>query len=260
MIKEGACMVVRPNYYAGNPHGRLNVDPTVTFEAGQIGQLTVDPMGNTVVTLAGSKPLGLIDDNKTTAFTQPIIGEVHYVATVAAATWYTDNAHLVSDSELVFLLSSTGAVAATCVRGVDYSVTSYANGIFAVFLAGLIDVAVPYLDMNHDGVADSVNIAMQYHFAVPGVAGQDTTLASGLVTMWFHKGEYSVSMYDSAASYAVNTKLYVGDGAGGHAPLGVLTVAARTANTQVVGIVTQPPTASNPLLTTILDFDFGSWV
>ena len=251
-------MVLRPLNTSGHPHGRFGVDPSVTFEAGQVGQLTTDIAGNTVVTLAGTKPLGLIDDNKTAAFTQPVIGEVHSVAIAVGSAWVTNQANVVSDSELVFLLSSTGAVAATCVRATDYDVTSYTNGIFVVKVGGNIAGAGAYLDLNGDGVAESVNVATNYHFAVPGVAGADSTLASGLCTLHFQKGEFAVSMYDTASTYAVNTKLYVGTGAGGKAPLGVLCMASRGA-AQVVGVVTQPPTASNPLLTLITDFDFGTW-
>lgn len=252
-------MVLRPLYTSGQPHGRYNVDPAVTFEAGQVGMLAVDALGNTVLTLAGTKPLGLLDDNKTAAFTQPVIGEVHSVAPTAGATWLANNANIVTDSELVFLLSSTGAVAATSVKPTDYTATSYTNGLFTVTAAGNIDTAAPYLDTDGDTVADSVNIMIQYQFAVPGVSGSDSTLGSGLVTLWFQRGEFSVSVYDTATTYAVNDKLFVGDGLAASAPLGTLTVDARTANPQVVGIVTQPPTSSNPLLTLITDFDYGSW-
>lgn len=251
-------MVLRPLYTSGQPHGRFNVDPAATFEAGNVGQLAVDAAGNTVVTLAGSKPLGLIDDNKTAAFTQPVLGEIHAVHPVAAATWVTNNANLVTGSELVFLLNSAGAVASTAAKPTDYTVTSYTNGIFAVTAAGSIDSATPYLDTDGDSVADSVNIMIQYQFALPGVTGSDSTLGSGLCTLYFQKGEFSVSVYDTATTYAVNTKMFVGDGV--TAPLGTLTVAARTANTQVVGVCTQPPTSSNPLLNLITDFDFSHWV
>jgi hypothetical protein len=252
-------MVLRPLYTSGQPHGRFSVDPAMTCEAGQVGQLSTDMVGNTIVTLAGSKPLGLIADDKTAAFTQPILGEVHTVMTLPNATWLSNNANLVSGSQLVFLLSATGVATAVASPG-DYTVTSYTNGLFNVTAAGAIATASPYIDTNGDGIPDSVNVVIQYQFAVPGVAGTDTTLGSGLVTLWFQRGEFSVSVYDTATTYAVNTKLYVGDGVGSNAPLGTLTVAARTGNAQVVGAVSQPPTASNPLLSLITDFDIGSWV
>lgn len=254
-------MVLRPLYTSGQPHGRFNVDPAATFEAGQVGMLAVDASGNTLITLAGSKPLGLLDDNKTAAFTQPVIGEVHGVRPGFSGgdTWVTNNANIVSGSELVFLLSATGTATAVA-KTTDYTVTSYTNGLFHVVVAGAIDSATPYYSSTGSGPADSVHIMIQYLFAVPGVAGTDTTLGSGLVTVHFQKGEFAVSIYDTATTYAVNTKLYVGDGGANHAPLGTLTVAARTANVQVVGVVTQPPTSSNPLMSLITDFDFGTWV
>lgn len=252
-------MTLRVLYKGGDPHGRFAVDPTVTFQAGMVGQLAVDSAGNTVVTLAGSKPLGLIHDDKTAAFTAAVVGEVHTVAVAVGTQWLTVNPQLVADSELVFLLNSSGAVSATLVEGTDYDVVSYANGAFSVKTGGAIALATAYVDADGNGTAESVNIRMNYQYALPGVTGRDTTLGSGLVTLHFQRGEFSVSMYDTALAYAVNNKLMVGDGGSGNAPLGVLTLDARTANTQVVGVVTQPPTASNPNLTLITDFDYGSW-
>jgi hypothetical protein len=101
---------------------------------------------------------------------------------------------------------------------------------------------------------------VNYQFAVPGVAGQDTTLASGLVTLHFQRGEFSVGVYDTASPFAVNTKCYVGDGGATNAALGTICDVSRTASAQVVGVCTQPPTASNPLLSLITDFDYGTWV
>lgn len=255
-------MVIRPLYTSGPTHGRFNVDPSATFEAGQVGQLRLDAAsGNGVVGLATTKPLGLIDDNKTAAFTQPIVGEVHAVMTAAGATWLTNNANLVSGSDLAFLLSSTGAVTATLAKPTDYTATSYTNGLFTVTAGGAIATDAPYLDTNGDGVADSVNVAIQYMFAVPGVSGVDSTLGSGLVTLHVFRGEFAISVYDTATTYAYSDKLAVGDGTAGKAPLGTVTVlaGARTGNTQCIGACVQPPTSSNPMLTLITDFDYGSW-
>lgn len=250
-------MVVRPLYTTGQPHGRYNVDPTATFEAGQVGMLATDAQGNTVVTLAGSQPFGIIDDNKTVAFTQPVFGELHTTKVAAGSTWVANNANLVSGSQLVYKLSSTG-VATPVASPADYTI-AYTSGIFTVVALGAIATAAPYLSSTGSGPADSIHVVVQYQFAVPGVAGADSTLGSGLVTLHFQKGEFAVSVYDTAALYAVGTKLFVGDGAVGNAPLGTLTISTRTGNTQCVGAVTMPPSSSNPLLTLVTDFDLGSW-
>lgn len=262
-------MVLRPLYTSGVPHGRFAVDPATTFEAGNVGQLSVDAFGNTVCGLASSKPLGLLEDTKAGAFTAPVIAEVHNArVTAPLGTWTVNNANLVSGSDLVFILNAAGAVTGTATRVTDYTV-NYTNGIFTVVATGAIDTTAPYLDTDGDSVADSIHVATSYMFAVPGVLGVDTTLGSGLVTLHFQRGEFAVSVYDTATTYGVNDKLGVGDGTAGKAPLGTITVIAtaagpapsptRTGNTQCIGICTQPPTSSNPMLQLITDFDYGSW-
>jgi len=247
-------MTLRPIYTSGQPHGRFNVDPSATFQAGQVGMLSVDAAGLPIVTLAGTKPLGLIEDNKTAAFTQPIVGELLTIGVGAGSTAVLAHANVVADSELVFLLDAAGAPTAI-VKPTDYTIVN-TNGILTTVAAGAIAGAAPYIDADGDAVLDSVNLSVNYQFALPGVAGADTTLASGLVTLHFQRGEFSVGVYDTANPYAVNDKLYVGDGA--VAPLGTLT-SDGAGNPQVVGICTQPPTASNPLLSLITDFDYGTW-
>lgn len=251
-------MTLRALYTSGPIHGRFPVDPSAMFQAGQVGQLAADAAGNPVVTLAGTKPIGLIEDNKTATFTQAVIGELHTVlvgsGTPVAVT--LNHANVVSLSELSFRLSSTG-VATANTRTTDYTM-NYVNGILSTTVAGAINTATAYIDTDGDSTDDSINIAVNYQFAIPGVVGVDTTLASGLVSLHVMRGEFAVGVYDTAVSYAVNTQLFVGDGS--TSPVGTLTVDAASTNAQVVGVVTQPPTASNPYMHVMTDFDYGTWV
>ena len=53
-----------------------SVDPNATFEAGMVAQLRI--IGNDIVmgVSDGTAPFGLIDDNKTIAFSKSVIDEI----------------------------------------------------------------------------------------------------------------------------------------------------------------------------------------
>jgi hypothetical protein len=194
------------------PQGDFLVDPSATFEAGQIGTLggstTGSPLGLPVVSVAAtgtSGLLGIIDDNKNTQFIATVVNEV-----LASGASTFAHANVVS-----------GTVATT---GTIPSAISYTNGSWAT--------PVTY--------AQSVS----YSYIIPGKAGDDTTLASGKCTLWLQPGEYATDVYEVAtgtnypATYSVNAPLYVSAN-------GKLTPASGA---QVVGRVTKAPSAGNPFL------------
>jgi hypothetical protein len=64
------------------------VDPTATFQAGQVAQLKV--LGNEVVcgVSDGTAPFGVIDDINTNAFTKPVVDEVVDIPAVGVNDGY----------------------------------------------------------------------------------------------------------------------------------------------------------------------------
>jgi len=194
------------------PQGDFLVDPSLTFEAGQIGYLTStttgSPTGLPQVQVADDTTvntvLGVIDDNKTTQFLATVQNEA--VATGVGIT-----------------LAHANVISGTFATGTsNATVTSYVNGVADVTLAGTVS----------------------YSYIIPGKAGDDTTLASGKCTLWLQNGEYSTDVYEVASStgdllaYGVGDRLYV-------SAEGKLT---SVAGATVVGYVTKSPSAGNTYL------------
>jgi hypothetical protein len=196
------------------PQGDFLVDPTLTFEQGQIGFLTGTstgtPTGLPMVEVANSgisnTILGIIDDNKTTQFLAAVWNE-----TITSGQTTLAHANVVSGT---FIPN-----AALCY------ITDHTNGT-----------------ITNTGAATSVN----YSYIIPGKAGDDTTLASGKCTLWLQSGEYATDVYETmnqqgagtATVYAVGAKLYVSKN-------GKLT---PEVGLTVVGYVTKAPSAGNPFL------------
>lgn len=199
------------------PQGDFLVNPTLQFEAGQVGYLegttTGSPTGLPQVQVADNTTsgtiVGIIDDNKTTQFVATVIDEVYASGATALA-----HANIVSGT----LKTSPGA---------DAAGFNYANGTFAS--------------------ARSAAGTASYSYYIPGKAGDDTTLASGKCTLWLQPGEYATDVYEvgttgTANTFAVGSALYVS--ANGKLTDGVGVAGGPI----VVGYTTKTPSAGNPFL------------
>jgi len=199
------------------PQGDFLVNPSDTFEAGQIGYLlgtmTGSPQGlpqvnvsdGTIATL-----VGIIDDNKNTQFLATVQNESVVTGTTVAFA----HANIISGT-----LTVTGTSPAAALSNVNY-----VNGTADVGTAGVVS----------------------YSYIIPGKAGDDTTLASGKCTLWLQSGEYSTDVYEVASSagvlyaYAVGTALYASAN-------GKLTE-TQVGSGALVGYVTKSPSAGNTYL------------
>lgn len=200
------------------PQGDFNVDSSLIAEAGMIGIVS----GTTVPTVfnaySGSTGLvGIIDENKTTAFVANVVGE-----TVASGQTTLAHANLVSTSTFSV---ETGDSSLT--------VSSATNGTLTAAPSAL-----------------SGTTTVSYSYYIPGKAGDDTTLASGKCTIWLTQGEYATDQYEvstacPASSYTIGAKLYISNATG---QKGKLTAVAPSAGCQGVAYVTKSPTAGNPFL------------
>ena len=204
------------------PQGDFLVDPTVTFEAGQIGTLQGAGTGSSLpqVTLAGTTtggiPLGVIDDNKTTQFLATVVGEV-----IPSGSANLNNANVVSGT-LAF-------TAGTADPSATLAGVSYVNGTLAAA------TTLPGVTVN-------------YSYVIPGKAGDDTTLASGKCTLWLQPGEYATDVYEVAAgtgtavAYTIGGPLY----SSSNSKLTSVDETPGTGNS--IGYVTKVPTNGNPFL------------
>jgi len=213
------------------PQGDFLVDPTVTFEAGQVGtlqgagtasslpQVTLAGSGSTVTGGTNPAPQGIIDDNKTTQFLATVVGEV-----IPSGSANLNNANVVSGT----LAFTAGAGGTATTAGF-----SYVNGALAA-------------------ATTTTGVTVNYGYVIPGKAGDDTTLASGKCTLWLQPGEYATDVYEvasdtagTAITYTIGAPLYSSVNS---KLTSVASAGTGTSAQASVGYVTKVPTNGNPFL------------
>lgn len=201
------------------------VDPTATFQPGQIGQLKV--LGDEIVcgVSDGTAPFGIIDDVNTSAFTTPSRDEVVTIPVVAVSDGY----------QLVVAMDTKGELRFPSV--VRSSFTADIEGITLNDINGIITVAAGTplnFDRDGDNVLDSVRVIVSYIYRIPGVPGDNSTVGSGQVTIWTSRGIFETDQYDPTVRYVVNAILFVSAD-------GMLTSEQPSSNHPGVAMVTGPP-------------------
>lgn len=202
-------------------------DPTATFQAGQIAQLKV--IGNEIVAGVsdGTAPFGIIDDINTAAFTAPVKDEVVIVPLIGVLgnDGYTLVAAQNTEKRLRF---------ANIVRS---SFRSDTEGLILHDINGVIEVpsgTALNFDSDGDGTLDSLRVIVDYIYRIPGIPGDNTTIGSGRMTIWFQRGIYETDMYDVKQRYVVNATLFVNEE-------GMLTTQQPSATAPGVALVTGVP-------------------
>lgn len=203
------------------------VDPSSTFQPGQIAQLKV--IGNEIVcgVSDGTAPLGIIDDINTSAFTAPQNDEVIIVPVVSIFDGYQLITAVNTEKRMAF---------ANIVRS---SFISDVDGVILYDINGVIEIAAGTplnYDTDGDGVLDSVRVIVSYVYRIPNVPGDNTTTGSGKLTVWIFRGIYETDQYDTRARYVVNAPLFVNEE-------GKLTTSQPSASHPGVALVTGPPSA-----------------
>lgn len=186
-------------------------------------------MGNQVVcgVSDGKVPLGIIDEIKTNSFTAASIDEVIF----APVTGVMSGGVLVTPTDVKVELKNPNIVASSFVSNpVDVELIPR-NGV-VVFLAG-----TPLnFSLTDSGVPDAIRTVVSYTYQVPNVPGDDSTKASGRVTVWFSRIIFQTDMYDTSVRYPVNATLFVNE-------KGMLTTRRISEEYPGVAIVTGPPTS-----------------
>jgi hypothetical protein len=201
------------------------VDSTAEFQPGNIAQLNVT--GNEIVCglSDGTAPLGIIDDVNSTAFTQPSVDEIAIVECVAAYDGY----NLVAAADTEKRLREAHIVRSSFVSDVEGIVLYDTNGTIVVPAGTILNY-----DSDGDGVYDSVRVICSYIYRVSNIPGDNTTLGSGQITIWYQRGIFETDQYDTRQTYVVNATLFVNSN-------GQLTSAQPGANYPGIGMVTGPP-------------------
>jgi hypothetical protein len=180
------------------------VDPTAEFLPGQLAQLVV--LGNNVVcgVSDGMAPIGVIDDIKTKAFYAVAMDEV-IISDPIAGVLGPDN-RLVTPMDMKMELNNAGIDPSSFVSDpIDVSLNCR-NGV-VTFLAG-----TPLnFDLDGDGIPDSIRTVVSYTYQVPNIPGDDSTIGSKRVTIWFQRFIAQTDQYDTTQRYPINQNLFVNE-------------------------------------------------
>ena len=203
------------------------VDPSATFQPGQIAQLkTVGPDEIVVGVSDGTAPFGIIDDVRANAFTSTVKDEVVVVPVVAISDGY----RLVAAADTKAELRFPNIVFSSFVSDIEGLVLNEVNGVITVPAGTPLN-----FDRDNDSILDSVRVIVNYVYRVPNVPGDDTTVGSGRITVWIMRGIYETDQYDTRAKYVPSATLFVN-------AEGKLTTQQPTANHPGVAMVSGPPT------------------
>lgn len=208
------------------------VDPNSEFEAGMIAQLTL--FGNEVVcgVSDGSAPIGIIDDVKKTSFSNVSIDEV----VIAPATGVQSGGRLVTPVDIKIELNNPNVLSTSFMSDpVDVELISR-NGVL-VFLAGT--------PLNYSSTGgstyDSIRTVVNYSYQVPNIPGDDSTLASGRITVWLMRMSFSTNMFEANQRYPLNAPLFVNES-------GLLTTRQISTDYPAIALCTAPPTTVHSTL------------
>lgn len=205
------------------------VDPSSEFQPGQVAQLTV--MGNNVVcgVSDGTAPIGIIDDVKTNAFNASAVDEVVIAGPIVGVPGPSGT--LVTPVDVKCELANAGIDPVSFVSDpVDVELIPV-NGV-VIFLAG-----TPLnLDADGDGIPDSIRTVVSYVYQVPNVPGDDSTVGSGRVTVWFQRFIGQTDQFDTTQRYPINANLFVGED-------GKLTTRQVSADHPGIALVSGTPTS-----------------
>lgn len=204
------------------------VDPTATFQQGQIGQLKLVGQDIVVGLSDGTAPIGIIDDIRTNAFTQPITDEI---VIIHGTDIWTDGYNYYNGTDSKQELKNAGLLQRSFIADYDNLSLNPINGIVTL----PADSRLNY-DSDGDLRNDSVRTVVNYVYQVPNIPGDDSTIGSNKATIWFQRGIFVTDQFDTLARYPLGGVLFVNEE-------GKLTTRQLTANHPGVATVTGPPSA-----------------
>ena len=202
------------------------VDPSAVFEGGMVAQLSL--YGNNIVcgVSDGTAPIGIIDDVNTTSFYSPAVDETVMVAAVGQLI----GGKYVSVVDVMTTLSNPNISPNSFICDIPVYLRER-NGVI-VFPAG---TELNY-DEDGDGIPDTIKAICSYVYQVPGVPGDNSTLGSGRITVWFQRMIFITDKFEVSQRYPLNANLFVSEA-------GLLTTRQPTPTHPAIAIVTGPPSA-----------------
>lgn len=205
------------------------VDPSSVFQAGQIAQLKLIGQDIVAGVSDGTQPIGILDDVRSIAFTQPVVDEIVVIQAVGVrADGY---GHYITIAEAKQELNESNIVVNSFIADVENLILNGKNGVLIAPAGTILNY-----DLDGDGQPDSIKTIVNYAYRVSNIPGDDTTIGSGRVTIWFDRGIFETDQFDTTVRYPLNATLFVN-------AEGVLTTTQTTASHPGVALVTGPPSS-----------------
>ncbi len=207
-------------------------DPSAEFQPGQCAELTI--IGNQVMATVsnGTAPIGIIDDIKTKAFTNVSWNEQIIVPAVGVPG---PNNTIVTPVDIKAELRRPNIIPQSFNSTVNV-VLNAINGI-VTFVAG----TQLNLDTTGSGTPNAIKAIVNYTYQVANIPGDDSTLGSGRMTVWFERMFFQTDQYETNQQYPVRANLYCNE-------VGLLTTRRPSLIHPAIAMVTAPPTPMNSFI------------
>lgn len=205
------------------------VDPSAIFEPGTAMSLTV--LGSQIVatTSRGDSFFGICDDSKTKSFFAVSWDEAIVVPVLNSTL--NNNNQLITPIDIKAELENPN-ISPDSFTSINVPVQLNARNGVITFPAG----TVLNYDLLSTGSPNAIKTLVRYQYQIPNVIGEDSTLGSGQVTLWFQRMVCSVSVFESNQQYRVNSNLFINE-------KGQFTTRQIHPNSPCIAICTAPPSA-----------------
>lgn len=200
------------------------LDPSVEIMPGMVAQMTV--IGNTAMATVsdGTAPFGIIDDIRTKSFTAVSWNEV----IIQPVSGVLSSGKIISTVDVMCPLAHPNIIQNSFTSTVK-GVLNANNGIIT-FLAG----TELNFDLTGSGTPDSIKAVVNYTYSIPNMPGEDSTMGSGKVTIYYDRFIFQTATFETNCSYVVNASLYCSEN-------GMLTSRRPSTYHPAIGMVTAPP-------------------
>lgn len=207
-------------------------DPSVSFQAGQLAELTV--MGNQVLATVsnGLAPIGIIDDYRTKAFSNVSWNET---VIVPCAGVVGPGGAIITPVDVKTELKKPNIIKSSFSSTVN-CILNDINGVIT-FVAG----TKLNFDLTGGGTPNAIRAIVNYSYYVANIPGDDTTAGSGRITVWYQRFFFDTTMYETNQQYPVRANLFCSE-------LGLLTTRQPSENHPAIAMVCSPPSPTSPAL------------
>ena len=205
------------------------VDPNAEFEPGALAQLTLNGNQPVCGVSDGTAPIGVIDDIKKNAFSSVSIDEPIIAPIPAGIIAINGNIRTITIDVKAELRNPHIVERSFSSRNVDV-VLNAVNGVIT-FVAG----TELNFDMDGDGIPDAIRTVVNYTYQIPNVPGDDSTMSSGQVAVWFQRMIGATDQFETSKRYPINAALFSSEN-------GLFTTSPVSADHPSIAICTAPPT------------------